>query len=124
MENIEMHTHEYDTIHSEIEKRLSQVQDFQVMAELFKHLGDPTRLRIFWLLCHREECVADIAQLLEMSAPAVSHHLRPLRVAGLIESHREGREVVYRATETVAAQTLHHMIEQVMQFACPEWGEE
>ena len=55
-----------------------------------------------------------------MSAPAVSHHLRPLRVAGLIESRRDGREVIYRATETIAAQTLHHMIEQVMHFACPD----
>ena len=114
------HEHTQDKLHQNLAQRLSQVQDFQVMAELFKHLGDPTRLRIFWLLCHKEECVAGIASLLHMSAPAVSHHLRPLRVAGLIESHREGREVIYKASETVAAQTLHSMIEQVMQFACPE----
>lgn len=102
-----------------IKQKLAQVQDFQVMADLFKHLGDPTRLRIFWLLCHREECVAGIAELLEMSAPAVCHHLRLLRVAGLIESRREGREVYYQVSKTIAAQTLHHMTEQVMQFACP-----
>lgn len=106
-------------LHKNLEQQLSQVQDFQVVAELFKHPGDPTRLRIFWLLCHREECVAGIAALLEMSAPAISHHLRPLRTAGLIVSHREGREVLYKASETVAARTLHHMIEQVMHFACP-----
>jgi ArsR family transcriptional regulator, lead/cadmium/zinc/bismuth-responsive transcriptional repressor len=111
---------EHNEVHENLEQRLAQVQDFQVMAELFKHLGDATRLRIFWLLCHREICVADIAELLHMSAPAISHHLRPLRVAGLITSHREGREVMYRASQSIAAQTLHRMIEQVMQFTCPD----
>ena len=120
MEDTKLHEHTHGAAHEDLKQRLAQVQDFQIMAELFKHLGDPTRLRIFWLLCHREECVADIAELLDMSAPAVSHHLRPLRVAGLIESRRDGREVIYRATETTAAQTLHHMIEQVMHFACPD----
>lgn len=119
MEHTEIHKHIHGAAQEDMKQRLSQVQDFQVIAELFAHLSDPTRLRIFWLLCHREECVADIAALLEMSPPAVSHHLRTLRVAGFIESRRDGREVIYRATEATSAQLLHHMIEQVMHFTCP-----
>ena len=46
--------------------------------QVFKHRSDPTRVRIFWLLSHREECVINIAAILNMSSPAVSHHLRSL----------------------------------------------
>lgn len=64
------------------------------VAEAMKQLGDPTRLRIFWLLCHTEECVIDIAALTGMSSPAVSHHLRILKSAGLLTSRREGKECI------------------------------
>ena len=55
-----------------------------------------------------------------MSSPAVSHHLRSLRDAGLIESRREGKEVFYRASESGAAPVLHQMLEQIMRITCPE----
>ena len=93
---------------------------FQDAAQLFKHLSDPTRVRLFWLLCHREECVLQLAELLKMSSPAVSHHLRPLRAAGLLTSRREGKEVYYHAADTTEAQLLHKMIEQVLAITCPE----
>lgn len=92
---------------------------FQDAAQLFKHLSDPTRVRLFWLLCHREECVLQLAELLNMSSPAVSHHLRPLRAAGLLTTRREGKEVYYHAAETTEAQLLHQMIEQVLAITCP-----
>ena len=56
---------------------------------------------------------------MEMSSPALSHHLRPLRAAGLIVSRREGKEVYYRAADTIEAQLFHKMIEQVLEIACP-----
>ena len=56
---------------------------FQSAAEVFKQLGDGNRMRIFWLLCHCEECVINISSLVDMSSPAVSHHLRQLRAAGV-----------------------------------------
>ena len=46
--------------------------EFQTAAEIFKQLGDTSRLRIFWLLCHCEECVINISSMVEMSSPAVS----------------------------------------------------
>ena len=93
---------------------------FQDAALLFKHLSDPTRVRLFWLLCHREECVLQLAELLGMSSPAVSHHLRPLRTAGLLTTRRDGKEVYYHAADTTEARLLHQMIEQVLAITCPE----
>lgn len=103
-----------------IREKLNNVGEFQQIADIFKQLGDTTRVRIFWLLCHCEECVINISAMLDMSSPAVSHHLRPLRAAGLIVSRREGKEVYYRAADTPQSRLLHRMIEQVMDIACPK----
>lgn len=101
-------------------KELGNVQHFQAVCEIFKQLSDPTRVRIFWLLSHREECVINIAAMMEMSSPAVSHHLRSLTQSGLIESRRWGKEVYYKAADTVQIKLLHEIVEQVMEIACPE----
>ena len=92
---------------------------FLPASDLFKLLGDGSRMRIFWLLCHCELCVINLSALVEMSSPAVSHHLRQLKAAGLIVSRREGKEVYYKAADTDRAQLLHHMIEDLVQIACP-----
>ena len=97
---------------------------FQRIADIFRQLGDPSRIRIFWLLCHCEECVVNIADMVDMSSPAVSHHLRVLKDSGLLDSRRDGREVYYRAADGPQSRLLHEMIEQVMDVACPQWREE
>lgn len=114
------HEHEGLEDASVLQSRLKNAEDFAAVAEVFKQLGDMTRVRIFWLLCHFEECVINISALLDMSSPAVSHHLRPLKKSGLISSRREGKEVYYRAADTEEAQLLHDMIEKVMEIACPK----
>lgn len=114
------HHHGEEQNISMIQTQLNRVERFQTVAEVFKQLGDTTRIRIFWLLCHCEECVVNISAMLEMSSPAVSHHLRPLRNSGLIVCRREGKEVYYRASDTPQSQLLHQMIEQVMEITCPE----
>jgi len=101
-----------------VREQVSHVEHFQKVAEVFRHLGDPTRVRIFWLLCHREECVINISAMLEMSSPAVSHHLRPLKDSGLILCRREGKEVYYRAADTMESRLLHQMIEEMMEITC------
>ena len=97
----------------------SKVDNFQIVADSFKILGDTTRIRIFWALCHCEECVINISAMMDMSSPAVSHHLRQLKSAGLIVSRREGKEVYYRAADTEESHLLHIMIEQVLKITCP-----
>ncbi len=106
----------------QIEHALSQMpqtQDFRVVSDIFKQLGDSSRVRIFWLLCHCEECVINISALVEMSSPAVSHHLKLLKDSGLIVSRRDGKEVYCRAAETRQAELLHHMIEDLVEISCP-----
>ena len=106
-----------------IERELSHMpgeEGFQTVAEIFRQLSDRSRLRIFWLLCHCEECVINLSSIVGMSSPAVSHHLRQLKNSGLIVSRREGKEVYYRAADTEQAQLLHHMIEKMVEIACPD----
>jgi ArsR family transcriptional regulator len=70
------------------------------MARMFKALGDPVRLRILSRITSAAEgeiCVCDItADDFEVSGPTISHHLRVLREAGLIEGERRGTWVYYR----------------------------
>ncbi len=114
------HHHGEEKETSGIQEQLSNINNFQTIAEIFKQMGDTTRIRIFFLLCHCEECVINISAMLDMSSPAVSHHLRPLRNSGLVVSRREGKEVYYRAADTAQSRLLHQMIEQVMEIACPK----
>ncbi len=94
--------------------------DYITLAEVFKLLADPTRLQIFWTLCHGEECVMDLAAMLDSSSPAISHHLKLLKDGGIVVSRREGKEVYYTAADTEAVRALHHAVEEIMQVSCPE----
>lgn len=120
MENTELpHAHNAQAVSRAIRRELSNVEKFQLVADIFKQLGDATRVRLFWMLCHCEECVINISAMLEISSPAVSHHLRLLRGSGLVVSRREGKEVYYRAADTEQSRLLHRMIEQVIEITCP-----
>src|SRR5437868_2961671 len=66
-----------------------------LLAEMFKVLGDATRVRILDALAHDELCVCDIAQLVGLSESAVSHQLRLLRGMRLVRPRRAGRMVFY-----------------------------
>lgn len=101
-------------------KHLPAEAEISGVSEAMRQLGDPSRLRIFWLLCHCEECVVNIAAIVSMSSPAVSHHLRILKSSGLIVSRREGKEMYYKTADTDLAQMLHHMIEKLGRITCPE----
>ena len=114
------HHHGEERLPGAMRAQLEKTGDFQAIADVFRQLGDPTRVRIFWLLCHCEECVVNISAMMDMSSPAVSHHLRPLKNSGLIVSRREGKEVYYRAADTAQSRLLHQLIEPVMAIACPE----
>ena len=67
------------------------------LAATFKALADPTRVAIVnRLACGEECCVCDLTDTFELSQPTVSHHLRVLREAGLVESERRGTWGYYR----------------------------
>ena len=104
----------------QLKEAIPSADTIATVAEALKQLGDPTRLRIFWLLCHTEECVADIAEYMEMSSPAVSHHLRFLKAAELVSSRRIGKEMLYKAADTGLASELHLIIERIAEISCPQ----
>ena len=78
------------------------------VAELFKALSDPTRVRIIGLLAHTELCVGDLARILEMTQPAVSHQLRVLRNLRIVRGRKEGRHVFY----TLMDEHIHDLFDQ------------
>ena len=88
MENPSLpHYHGEEPAHTEVVRQMLEKEDtFQELSDIFRQLGDANRIRIFWLLCHCEECVVNIAAMMDMSSPAVSHHLRILRDSGLLTS--------------------------------------
>jgi ArsR family transcriptional regulator len=81
------------------------VSEREALATRFKALADPSRVAIVNRLAAADEvCVCDLTAALELSQPTVSHHLRVLREAGLVESSRRGTWAFYRLVpETVEA---------------------
>ena len=67
----------------------------QALADTFRVLGDPTRIRLIAAMAAAERCVGDLALLVGMSESAVSHQLRLLRTARLVRTRRAGRQVFY-----------------------------
>jgi DNA-binding transcriptional ArsR family regulator len=81
--------------------RLLDMEEAGVLAERFKLLADPSRVRMIYALLEAGElCVSDLAGLVEASESATSHQLRQLRLAGLVRSRKQGREVFYRVADT------------------------
>lgn len=110
--------HQHGTAAQKAAAALPETHCFEAVSQVFKQLSDPCRCRIFLLLCHSEQCVINIAALMKMSSPAVAHHLKLLKISGLVQTRREGKEVFYRACDTELARSLHHMIEHVMHLSC------
>jgi len=78
-----------------------------MMAEIFKALGDPVRLRLFQLLASRDElCVCHLTEALDLPQSTVSRHLGILRHAGLVATRREGKWMHYRLTNGMAARLV------------------
>lgn len=68
------------------------------VAPMFKALGDPVRLRLMSMIASSDEaCVCDLTDAFELSGPTISHHLKVLREAGLVDGERRGTWVYYRA---------------------------
>lgn len=74
------------------------------IADIFKSLGDPTRMRIVAALQIRELCVGDLAALMEISQSGVSHQLRLLKQKRIVKSRREGKTMVYSLDD-------HHVVD-------------
>lgn len=111
--------HEHDQNISNVLGSMPQIEDCAEVADMFKQVCDASRLRIFWLLCHCEECVTNIAAAMQMTEPAVSHHLKVLKKSGLLVSRRDGKEVYYKISDNEMSDLLHHACEAMFKIKCP-----
>lgn len=114
--------HTHSSMSHRILEHFPEQDAFVKAAELLRLLGDENRIRLFWILCHCEECVINLSAMMHMSSPALSHHLKLLKASGLIVSRREGKEVYYRAADTEAVRLLHDATETLLSISCPKEG--
>lgn len=111
--------HNHDKNINTVLERMPENVKFSQAAEVFSNLGDGTRLKILWILCHSRECVSDIAAAIGASKAVVSHHLQLLRRSGLVTAEREGQEIHYSLNDTQEAKLLHKTIEAMFNITCP-----
>lgn len=88
------------------EQAMKSTASVQLLAETFKVLGDPTRVRVTWALAQEELCVCDLARLLGLSQSTVSHSLRALRQLRLVSYRRSGKIAYYRLDDPHVAALL------------------
>lgn len=112
--------HNHGSTTGELMANMPDRQVFDKTAETFNLISDPSRVKILWLLCHTEDCVANIAAAVEMSSPAVSHHLRVLKQAGLLSYRKCGKEAYYTLADTLEARQIHHIVDIIFNFNCKE----
>lgn len=95
--------------------QLLQPDTVGALADIFKVLGDPTRVRILDVLSRGELCVCHLAALLGLTESAVSHQLRLLRNTRVVRSRRQGRLIYYALDDkhvlTLFRQGLRHVEE-------------
>ncbi|MBU0472709.1 MAG: metalloregulator ArsR/SmtB family transcription factor [Bacteroidetes bacterium] len=90
----------------ETKKKISNVDQVLEMADIFKLLGEPTRLKIVLSLINSELCVCDLAAAMEANVSTVSHQLRLLRNARLVKYRKEGKMVFYSIDDNHIADTI------------------
>ena len=98
---------------SDVRNRLLGGESVAAIADVFKLLGDPTRVRIVDALTHGERCVNDLTALVGISESAVSHQLRLLRNARLVRVRRAGRLAYYALDDHHVVGLLHDMRKHV-----------
>jgi ArsR family transcriptional regulator, lead/cadmium/zinc/bismuth-responsive transcriptional repressor len=81
-------------------------ETFQRIANDFKIISEPTRVKILYALSQKEICVCDLAALLGMTASAISHQLRLLRERNLVKFRKEGKMAYYALTDEHVIQLI------------------
>lgn len=96
-----------------VRRAMKSDESISALAEIFKVLGDPTRIRITFALSREELCVCDLANLLGASQSAVSHSLRVLRQMKLVRFRKEGKIAYYALDDD----HITHLLEQGFRHA-------
>ena len=90
----------------EIRHSLPDEEELYDLADVFRVFGDSTRIKILYTLYKSELCVADIAEVLQMTQSAVSHQLRILKDAKLVKFRRDGKTIYYSLDDDHVATIL------------------
>ena len=91
----------------------SSEEKIKSASQLFKTLGDQTRLSILFLLRQKECNVTEISQYLKMEQSAVSHQLKTLRTARLVKYRKEGKSIYYQLKDDHVYQIIHQGMEHI-----------
>ncbi len=89
------------------------------LAEMFRLMGDPNRLRILLLVLEGPHAVGDVAAATGLSPSLVSHNLGRLRAARLVRAERRGKQVFYEAADAHVSSVLRDMLEHVGEVERP-----
>ncbi|MFU0506355.1 ArsR/SmtB family transcription factor [Pseudaminobacter sp. NGMCC 1.201702] len=95
--------------HSHLDHSSLSQNEVTILAETFRLLGDPSRLKILLSCLPGPISVGDIAEKLELSLTLVSHHLRLLRGARLVKGERQGKHIFYAIADEHVSQVLQDM---------------
>ena len=98
---------------SKAKQSLLADDDAIALADLFRLLGDPSRLRIVVSCLRTPLAVSDIAERLGLSVSLVSHHLRLLKGARLVRADRQGRQVFYGADDVHVRRMVEDMVTHI-----------
>ena len=93
-----------------IKQNLSEQKGLQTLADLLNVAGNVQRLKILYLLhAHKEMCVCDLAEVLEMSDSAVSQHLRKLKDKNIVKSRRQAQTIFYSLQDNIFVDNIQDM---------------
>jgi DNA-binding transcriptional ArsR family regulator len=96
-----------------VKENMLDENKFLKLAELFKVLGDFTRIKIIYALSKKELCVCDIAEVLQMSQSSISHQLRTLRSFRLVKYRKEGKGVYYSLDDEHISELFNSGLEHI-----------
>lgn len=85
----------HESVVKEAKSKMLNVEEITQISNLFKVLGDSTRVKVVWALKDREMCVCDIAATLEMTKSAISHQLKTMKDYNVVKCRRVGKNIFY-----------------------------
>ncbi len=94
-------------------KTIPQQEDIGQMVDIFKALGDPSRLKIVLALLNQEHCVCDIAVICGQTDSAISHQLRILRTMKIVKNRREGKIIYYSIDDDHVISLIHMSLDHI-----------
>jgi len=105
----------HENLVDRVKNELPPAEQMQEVSNLFKVLGDYTRIRILEALLSSELCVCDLVSVLDMNQSAISHQLRVLRSSRIVKSRKAGKNVYYSLDDQHVSQLISQGTDHVLE---------